>query len=504
VAVGVAGAAVLLAALDAYVVVTILTSVMADLEIPLNHLERATPMVSGYLLGYVAAMPLLGALSDRAGRRPVILACLGGFALGSVVSAAAPSFWILVVGRVVQGAAGGALLPVTFALVGDLWEEGSRPVPLGLLAGAQELGSMVGPLYGAGVAAVVGWRGLFWVNVPVAAAAGAAVRATVPAAAPPAAARRPFRPVPAIVLTGALGAIVVGLYNPDPARAALPPWGPWMVGAGAAGLIVAVALERRADQPLLRPATGRNVGAFGAVLGVSFLAGAALMATLVDVPLIAQTLLGKDSVGGALVLTRFLLALAVGAVLGGALVRPAGERSVAAAGLALAALAYWLVAGWPAEVLSARHDLGPVSVPRLDADLVLAGLGLGLVIAPLASSALRLTEPAQHGVASAAVVLARMMGMLVGIAALTAWGLHRFQQLTSDLVAPLPFGVPADVFARRLAVYREAVQAALRAEYREIFLITAAICAAAALLSLAVGGRTRAPARVRDRAVATR
>ncbi|GAA2721829.1 MFS transporter [Actinocorallia aurantiaca] len=476
-AIGAGGAIVLLASLDAYVIVTVLTEMTKDLGIPANRPERITPIVTGFLLGYVAAMPLLGQLSDRFGRRTVLHACLLAFAIGSAVTAVAGDFALLVAGRVVQGVAGGALLPITMALAGDLWSQNRRPVVLGAVGALQELGSVLGPLYGAGLAAVIGWRGIFWVNVPLTLIAMAAIHFTVPSSRP---AERARVDVPGgLLLAAGLGLLVVGTYNEEPENGVLPPGGAQMIAAGAVLLVLFGWWESRTKARLL-DLTGVRKSPVFAVLAVSLLSGAALMVTLVDVQLIATTLLERTPTEGAFLLARFLVALALAAVLGGFVAHRYGDRWPLTAGMALAAAGYLLVSGWPLDPTAASY--GPL--PRMDVDLALAGAGLGLAIAPVSSAILRLVPAGQHGVASAAVVVARMMGMLLGISALSAYGFHRLQSLTAGLTVPIPFGNPD--FKAEFEVYQVGLKEALHTEYREIFLITSGLCLLGAVVAAGV------------------
>jgi MFS family permease len=486
IAIGVGGVVVLLAAIDAYVVVTLLVTMVGDLGVPVNHIERASLVVTAFLLGYVAGMPLLGLLSDRFGRRLMLQVCLAGFAAGSAVTALAGSMPVLVTGRALQGLAGGALLPITMALAGDLWDERRRSTVLGGVGAVQELGSVLGPLYGAAIAALVGWRGIFWINIPVAVLAMAAVQWTVPPGRPAVRTRVDF--AGGALLAAGLGLLVAGLYNPDPNHAALPPWGLPCVVAGLVVIAAFVAWEARSRTRLLDLSGARRGGLFAA-LGVSLLSGAALMTTLVDVQLVAQTLFGRNATGGAYLLARFLIPLAAAAAGGGLLARRVSERWVIAGGMLVAAAGYARIATWPLGAEALRYDLGAFTVSRVSTDLVVAGLGLGLVIAPLSAVALRSVPALQHGIASAAVVVARMMGMLIGVAALGAWGFHRFHTLTAHLVTPLPIGMSHTEFVRRLAAYLAAVKAALHTEYTDIFWATAILCACGALLALAIGGR---------------
>ncbi len=289
-----------------------------------------------------------------------------------------------------------------------------------------------------------------------------------------------------VLLAVALGLATWGLYNPAPdGKHVLPSYGlPLLVGA----LVAAVAFfvwERVASTRLIEPA-GVHFRPFLAALGASLTAGAALMVTLVNVELFGQGVLGLDKNSAAGLLLRFLIALPIGALLGGWIATKIGDRIVAFAGLLIAAGGYWLIAKWPVDVLAARHDLGLFTLPTLDTDLAIAGLGLGLVIGPLTSATLRVVPAAQHGIASAAVVVARMIGMLVGIAALSAWGLYRFNQHLASL--PSAGGQQPDGAACRTGLAAHPARPTSM-QYGEIFTITAIVCVVGALLGLLISGR---------------
>lgn len=500
--------AVLLGALDTYVVVTVMRDIMNSVGIPVNQLQRITWIVTMYLLGYIAAMPLLGRASDRFGRKFVLQASLMLFIVGSVVTALSVAiggwtiemgdyvlldpdpnraFHVLIVGRTIQGIASGALLPVTLALGADLWAERNRAGVLGGIGAAQELGSVLGPLYGIFIVWLFhDWRDVFWINVPLTLIAMAMIHFSLPSH------DRSEKPekidvVGGLLLALALGLAVIGLYNPNPdGKQVLPSYGlPLVIGAVVAAVVFFV-WERLSSTRLIEPA-GVHFRPFLSALGSSVCAGAALMVTLVNVELFGQGVLQMSQNQAAGLLLWFLIALPIGALLGGWIATRVGDRIVVFVGMLIAAGGYWLISYWRADLMSRQHDIfGLFSVPAVHTDLLVAGLGLGLVIGPLSSAALRVVPSAQHGIASASVVVARMTGMLIGVAALSAWGLYRFNQILAGLTATIP---PDASVLERVAAQGHIFLQAFALMYGDIFKVTVVICAVGALLGLLVSGR---------------
>ena len=215
----------------------------------------------------------------------------------------------------------------------------------------------------------------------------------------------------------------------------------------------------------------RSRAFFGATVA-NFLIGAALIVALVDVPLLGRLVFNLDELGSGLLLSQFLVGVPVGAVAGGLLAGRIGDRFTAAAGIVISAIAFLQMSGWRADELSLHA--GPFR--QADIALGLCGLGFGLVVAPLTASVLALTRGQFHGLATSLVVLARTMGMLLGLSTLTAIGLHRFHEILGTPVLTDPD------LRGRVKHLEQLVAAAFLQEYREIFVIAAAVCLLAAVV----------------------
>ena len=565
-----AAVAVAFAAADTYVVVLALPDMMTGVGVPIDQLQRAAPIVSGFLLGYVAMLPLIGRIADLRGRVPVLVMALVLFALGSLITTVAYDMPSIVAGRFLQGVGGGGLVPATLALVADLYPVERRGVPLGVVSAVQEIGSVLGPLFGAAVLAVSDWRAIFAINLAVGLVLAAAIRTLAPRSdrrsrgrvdvvgvllllatfvsaavvfLRPASLMRDltwgqlfipfagdgrwltpigattvaalvllvawcwFAPRPLLELRGwvrvlveadlagalllavALGGVILAFATADPKIEVFSPRGRWyLLGA----VLAAAAFTwhvRRAANPLVPRGALRRTPAWGALL-VSFFVGAALIAALIDIPLFARTTVyPDDQLPAALVLVRFLLALPVGAVIGGYLIRTLSPGVVTAIGMLMAAAGF---------VLMTRWGLTTIEEPIANLALVTGGLGFGLALAPVNAALLASTDDDSHGVASAFVVVARMVGMLVGISALTTIGLRRYY---SEQLAVPPVQQVCDGKSR-CKEFSDLLRVAGIAQEHAVFWGAAGCAVVAAVLALVLFREVR-PTRLAARDVFT-
>ncbi len=410
-------------ALDQTVVVAALPSVMVDLEIPLTDLDRASWIVTAYLVSYTVAMPLAGRLSDVYGRVRMFQAALVLFSIGSGLVAVAPDFPWVVSARVLQAIGGGATVPIGLAMAVAAVAPHRRGIALGLVAASAEAGSVLGPLYGGGIIEWLGWRWIFWLDIPQSFIL-IGLLAILPNVANRAA---KMDYLGALTLGGAL--TVLSLALSQRSIFSMESFVPYlMVGLGVLLVFALIVVERHAVQPLLASFLYRSK-AFVASNIAQFLVGVALIISLVSVPLMASTVMEKGAWESALHLVRLTAAIPVGAVVGGYIMRWTGVRAVCITGLAFMGAGLLIMSSWGTVV----EEL------RLSAPLAVAGLGFGLVIPPISVSALSAAPSHYWGAAASLVTASRMVGMALGLAALSAWGIERFYSLTAHVTVGATF-----------------------------------------------------------------
>ena len=456
-------------ALDQTVVVTALPEVMLDLKVPVVELDRVSWVVTAYLLGYTAVMPLMGRLADVYGLPRVYRGGLVVFAVGTSLVAISPDLEWMIGARVVQAIGGGATLPIGIAIAFTLLPPHRRGLAVGVVVAAAEAGSMLGPAYGGAIVELSSWRWIFWLNVPQSAVIFLALLWI------------PNRPQPGErvdYLGGALIALTLLVLSLALSREGLftftspTPFLLIVVGLGLALAVLVV--ERRSLQPLLAPFLFRS-RAFLTANATQLLEGVAFIIALVTVPLMANTVMGKDPLTGAWWLLRLTAAIPVGAVAGGFAVGYLGVRPVTILGLGLAAVGLFLVGTWDLDI----------GEPWLTVHLMIAGAGFGLNNAPIMTRALGSAGDQYRGTAASLVTVSRMIGMALGLAALSVWGVEHFQVLTTGLELPIQQpGETGEALLARLAEYNTSLNDAGLDLFRNFFHIAAGVCLAAIVPAL--------------------
>ncbi|MFT4036767.1 MAG: MFS transporter [Thermomicrobiales bacterium] len=490
--------AVLLGALDLTVISTILPAMITDLRVNAADIDRYVWVVNSYLLTYILAIPVFGRVSDLLGRVPAFVGSLVLFAGGSLWCAMAADLPHMIAGRALQGAGGGALLPITMALIGDVLPPGQRSAALGLVGAIDTLGWVLGPLWGALLVGIAPgeqpWRWAFWINIPLAAAVGVVILLTNRErhARPPDWLRQLDVPG-ALLLAGALTAFNVALS----AGGELGASGSGGRALGGSrnpvtehiGLLLAVALifgilfvvrQRRATHPLLPVSLFRD-RLFAAAIVANFLVGAALISAMVDVPVVTALLVDMADVSrvAALMLAPFTACIAVLSFAGGRLNSRFGARNVTVAGFILVTAGYALL--W----IGLRNG----SLMGMAPGLIIAGAGFGLSFAPIGATAIDAAPAADRGIASAMTLVFRLLGMTTGISLLTAIAVRRLQGLVGDLTTIVqgPNESTSEFLARQTAMLYETVLPLSLQVARESFLLAGAIALLGILPALRFG-----------------
>jgi MFS family permease len=462
---------VFLGALDLTVVSAVLPDVISSLKLDILKLDVAGWVVTGYFVSYAVSMTFMGKVSDVYGRRLVYLACLVIFFIGSWLVAASPGWptrvslsvmllfqdhpesgfpalYALITGRVVQAFGAGAMVPVSMALVADLYPPDKRTLPLGIVGAVDTAGWVLGHLYGGIMVQFMSWPYLFWLNLPVVLVMFCLTWWVL-------------RDLPRVHIQGGIDWIGVtflattlillnvGLGAPERSAAALQNGRWWVVGSAVTFAIFLLSQTRIRDPILnLRIFANRNLSAASAI---NLLVGFCIMVALVSVPIFLNVAGGVPTIKAALItgylLCAFTVPMALAAIPGGWLSERIGYRSSVVTGLVVAIVGFWLMSLWEVEMAAQaiaffdnlRH--GPDATQVRDtgfmaAGLGLAGIGLGLTIAPILTAVVNGVGDQERGMASALVIILRLIGMSISMSSMTAYGLRRTTVLSREMIGP--------------------------------------------------------------------
>lgn len=387
-----------LVAIDATIIATAIPAIVTDL----GGFTQAPWLFSVYLLAQAATVPIYGKLADILGRRPVMLAGIVLFLLGSVLCAVAPTMVTLIAARAVQGLGAGAVMPMAQTIVGDIYSIAERAKVQGYMASVWAISSVVGPTLGGLFTQYLDWRWIFWVNLPLGLVALVLMRRFHESHERTS---RRIDVVGAALLTFGSAALILWLLEGGVS------WG-WVSAPSIALLVFGLAMlvgfaieQRHVAEPVLPPWVFRR-RLLATTNAAGLLVGVLLIGLTAYVPIYAQTVLGRDPLVAGFTLAALTLGWPISASQAGRVYMSIGFKGTALIGSGVA------VVGTVLLNLTAHGT----SVVAMGAACFTIGLGMGLVATPTLIAAQASTDFTTRGVVTGANMFARSVGSAFGVA----------------------------------------------------------------------------------------
>ena len=422
-----------IAAIDQTIVATALPAIVSDL----GGIRYLSWIIVGYLLTSTASTPLWGKIGDLFGRRRMFQVAIVVFLFGSLICAAAPTMFTLIVGRLIQGIGGGGLYALCFGIVGDLVAPRQRGKYISYFAGMFAVAGIIGPLVGGILTDHLGWRWIFTINLPIGAISLVVTSLTLHLPSTRREARVDLVGA-ALLVAGVVCLVLASAWGGDEyAWGSLPILG--LIAVGVLLLALFVGWEARVDEPILPLYLFRNP-VVAVLLALSFLLGPVFFAAASFIPLFMQGVAGFSATTSGLMLAPNAVGLSLAAIVTGRLTTRTGRYK------------HWVVLGTGivgiTTIFLAGLDAG-WSNWWIGAAMLLIGIGLGMAMPVLSTASQNAVGFSDLGVVTAAVTFFRTLGGTFGIAGLGAVLKSRFDQLLVDAAqtTPLPDGVTAESLA---------------------------------------------------------
>jgi len=378
-------------------------------------------VMNAYILTFAVLLVTLGRFGDLWGRRKLFIGGMTLFTLGSLACGLAPSIYLLIAFRVVQGVGGAAMMPATLSIIAAVFPAGKRGAAMGVWGGVSGLATAIGPTLGGIIvqyvtwpSAAASWRWIFLVNIPIGVLGVILALRLVPESKNPTA-------VETLDLPG-VGLISAALFCLTFALVEGQRYG-WTSAAILglfAGAVVFFGLffwrEQRVRQPLIDFSLFASLN-FAAGNATGLLLSAAMMGAFFTIPIFLQSVLGFSAIKAGLVMAPMSVVIIFAAPAAGALSDRLGSKWIVAIGMFL--LAFGLA--WMAGLVPGVAGISPSTTSlSLLAPFLLAGIGIGLAVAPVTSAVMATAPRDRVGNASGVLSTMRQVGSLMGIAILGA------------------------------------------------------------------------------------